>query len=145
MGVDRLLRDEDGVALLELTREIATQELAPRAAEAEQGRFPAEAYQLLGRSGLMGLPFGEAYGGGEQPYETYLQVVEEIAIPPRASVSVSASTRSRSRSSPSTAPPSNATPGCPAWSAASRGAYCLSEPGWLQGRQGRRGIGPSSR
>ena len=78
--MDRLLRDEDGVALLELTREIATQELAPRAAEAEeQGRFPAEAYQLLGRSGLMGLPFAEAYGGGEQPYETYLQVVEEIA------------------------------------------------------------------
>jgi len=78
--VDRLLRDEDGVALLELTREIATQELAPRAAEAEeQARFPAEAYQLLGRSGLMGLPFAEAYGGGEQPYETYLQVVEEIA------------------------------------------------------------------
>ena len=80
MGVDRLLRDEDGAALLELTREIAAQELAPRAAEAEeQGRFPEEAYQLLGRSGLLGLPFAEAYGGGEQPYETYLQVVEEIA------------------------------------------------------------------
>ncbi|MFN8191309.1 MAG: acyl-CoA dehydrogenase family protein [Nocardioidaceae bacterium] len=80
MGVERLLRDDDAVALLELTSQIATEQLAPRAAEAEeQGRFPAEAYEVLGRSGLLGLPFAEEYGGGEQPYETYLQVVEEVA------------------------------------------------------------------
>ena len=37
------------------------------------------AYRLLGKSGLLSLPFAEEYGGGAQPYETYLQVVEEIA------------------------------------------------------------------
>jgi len=81
--VERLLpRDDDGVgeALLELTREIATKELAPQVHEAEErGEFPAAAYRLLGKSGLLSLPFPEEYGGGAQPYETYLQVVEELA------------------------------------------------------------------
>jgi hypothetical protein len=81
--VDRLLPpDEDGVAqaLLELTREIATKELAPQVHEAEErGDFPEAAYRLLGKSGLLSLPFPEEYGGGAQPYEVFLQVVEEIA------------------------------------------------------------------
>ena len=81
--MERLLpRDDDGVgeALLELTREIATKELAPQVHEAEErGEFPEAAYRLLGKSGLLSLPFPEEYGGGAQPYETYLQVVEELA------------------------------------------------------------------
>ncbi|HEY3529370.1 MAG TPA: acyl-CoA dehydrogenase family protein [Nocardioides sp.] len=81
--VDRLLpTDDDGVAeaLLELTREIATKELAPQVHEAEErGEFPESAYRLLGKSGLLSLPFAEEYGGGGQPYQVYLQVVEEIA------------------------------------------------------------------
>jgi alkylation response protein AidB-like acyl-CoA dehydrogenase len=81
--VDRLLpKDDDGVgeALLGLTREIATKELAPQVHEAEErGEFPESAYRLLGKSGLLSLPFPEEYGGGAQPYETYLQVLEEIA------------------------------------------------------------------
>jgi alkylation response protein AidB-like acyl-CoA dehydrogenase len=81
--VERLLpHDDDGVgeALLALTREIATQELAPRVHDAEErGEFPEATYRLLGRSGLLSLPFPEEYGGGDQPYETYLQVVEELA------------------------------------------------------------------
>ena len=81
--MERLLpRDDDGVgeALLELTREIATKELAPQVHDAEErGEFPEAAYRLLGKSGLLSLPFPEEYGGGAQPYETYLQVVEEIA------------------------------------------------------------------
>ncbi len=77
---ERLLPTEEAEALLELTREIATRELAPQAAEAEEaGAFPAEAYRLLGKSGLLSLPFAEEHGGGGQPYEVYLQVVEEIA------------------------------------------------------------------
>ena len=81
--VDRLLpTDDDGVAqaLLVLTREIATKELAPQVHEAEErGEFPESAYRLLGKSGLLSLPFAEEYGGGGQPYQVYLQVVEEIA------------------------------------------------------------------
>jgi alkylation response protein AidB-like acyl-CoA dehydrogenase len=81
--VERLLpHDDDGVgeSLLELTREIATKELAPQVHDAEErGEFPEAAYRLLGKSGLLSLPFPEEYGGGAQPYETYLQVVEEIA------------------------------------------------------------------
>jgi alkylation response protein AidB-like acyl-CoA dehydrogenase len=81
--VDRLLpTDDEGVAeaLLELTREIATKELAPQVHEAEErGEFPEAAYRLLGKSGLLSLPFAEEYGGGAQPYQVYLQALEEIA------------------------------------------------------------------
>ena len=78
--VVRLLPSEEAEALLALTREIATKELAPQVAEAEErAEFPAAAYRLLGKSGLLSLPFAEEHGGGGQPYEVYLQVVEEIA------------------------------------------------------------------
>jgi alkylation response protein AidB-like acyl-CoA dehydrogenase len=78
--VERLLPTEEAEELLALTRELARKELAPKVADAEEaGEFPAEAYALLGRSGLLGLPFSEEHGGGGQPYEVYLQVVEEIA------------------------------------------------------------------
>ncbi|WP_324275173.1 acyl-CoA dehydrogenase family protein [Blastococcus brunescens] len=36
-------------------------------------------FRTLGDAGLLGLPFGEDVGGGGQPYEVYLQVVEELA------------------------------------------------------------------
>jgi alkylation response protein AidB-like acyl-CoA dehydrogenase len=66
--------------LLELTRELADRELRPVAAAAERdGRFPREAFRVLGRSGLLGLPYPERLGGGGQSYEVYLQVVEELA------------------------------------------------------------------
>lgn len=78
--VDRLLPTEEAEELLALAREIATKELAPQVAAAEErAEFPAEAYRLLGRAGLLSLPFEERYGGGGQPYEVYLQVIEEIA------------------------------------------------------------------
>jgi alkylation response protein AidB-like acyl-CoA dehydrogenase len=66
--------------LLDLTRELADKELRPEVDAAErEGRFPREAFRLLGRSGLLGLPYPERWGGGGQPYEVYLQVVEELA------------------------------------------------------------------
>lgn len=79
-NVERLLPGEDAEALLDLARSIATEKLAPQAAEMEErAEFPAEAYALLGRAGLLSLPFPEAHGGSDQPYEVYLQVIEEIA------------------------------------------------------------------
>ena len=66
--------------LLELTRELAAKEVRPAADAAERsGTFPREVFRLLGRSGLLGLPYPEQWGGGGQPYEVYLQVVEELA------------------------------------------------------------------
>jgi alkylation response protein AidB-like acyl-CoA dehydrogenase len=80
MPVSRMLPTAEAVDLLELTREIAREELAPRAAQAEAaGEFPREVFRLLGRSGLLGLPYPEDVGGGGQPYEVYLQVIEELA------------------------------------------------------------------
>ncbi|HEX9065025.1 MAG TPA: acyl-CoA dehydrogenase family protein, partial [Streptosporangiaceae bacterium] len=78
--VEREYHDEAARALLELTAEIADAELRPAAAAAERdGRFPRGEFRLLGRSGLLGLPYPEDLGGAGQPYQTYLQVVEELA------------------------------------------------------------------
>jgi alkylation response protein AidB-like acyl-CoA dehydrogenase len=66
--------------LLDLTRELADKELRPAVDAAERtGTFPREVFRLLGRSGLLGLPYPERWGGGDQPYEVYLQVLEELA------------------------------------------------------------------
>jgi len=80
MTVDRMLPSPEAEDLVALVREIATQELAPRAAAAEAAEvFPRDVFALLGESGLLGLPYPEELGGGGQPYEVYLQALEEIA------------------------------------------------------------------
>jgi alkylation response protein AidB-like acyl-CoA dehydrogenase len=71
---------EESADLIELTRGIAGKELRPLVDQAERDHaFHREIFTTLGRSGLLGLPFPEEYGGGGQPYEVYLQVLEEIA------------------------------------------------------------------
>ncbi|MFE9844121.1 acyl-CoA dehydrogenase family protein [Streptomyces goshikiensis] len=78
--VDRQLPTEESRDLLALVREIAQREIRPRAAEEEDsGRFPREVFTLLSEAGLLGLPYDGRFGGGEQPYEVYLQVLEELA------------------------------------------------------------------
>jgi hypothetical protein len=80
MTVERVLPTSEAEDLLALTEEIARKELRPRAAEDEAvGRFPREVFTLLGRSGLLGLPYDEELGGGGQPYEVYLQVLEVVS------------------------------------------------------------------
>lgn len=80
MAVQRLMPTEEGFDLIELVREIADKELQPKAAAYErEERFPREVFSLLGEAGLLALPFEEEHGGGGQPYEVYLQVLEEIA------------------------------------------------------------------
>jgi len=71
---------DDAADLIELTREICRKDLAPRVDDAERARtFPEETFRTLGRAGLLSLPYPEEFGGADQPYEVYLQVVEEIA------------------------------------------------------------------
>jgi alkylation response protein AidB-like acyl-CoA dehydrogenase len=66
--------------LLDLTRELADKELRPQVDAAErESRFPRETFAVLGRAGLLGLPYPERWGGGGQPYEVYLQVIEELS------------------------------------------------------------------
>ncbi|HEX6077756.1 MAG TPA: acyl-CoA dehydrogenase family protein [Micromonosporaceae bacterium] len=80
MTVERILPTEDAGALLGLTREIADAELAPRASDFEaRGEFPRDLVRTLGRAGLLSVPYPEEYGGASQPYEVYLQVLEELA------------------------------------------------------------------
>ncbi len=71
---------DEAADLIELTREICRKDLAPQVDEAERRHtFPEQVFRTLGGAGLLSLPYPEEYGGGGQPYEVYLQVVEEIA------------------------------------------------------------------
>ncbi|HEY3009111.1 MAG TPA: acyl-CoA dehydrogenase family protein [Micromonosporaceae bacterium] len=80
MSINRILPTEEAYHLLELTRELADRELAPRVEQFEaRGEFPREILRTLGRSGLLGLPYPAEYGGADQPYEVYLQVLEVLA------------------------------------------------------------------
>jgi alkylation response protein AidB-like acyl-CoA dehydrogenase len=79
MPATRHLPTSESEDLIALTREIAAKELAPRVDDAERtGTFPREVFTTLGRAGLLTLPYPEEFGGGGQPYEIYLQVLEEI-------------------------------------------------------------------
>lgn len=79
-SVDRQLPTDEARDLLSLVRELVQREIAPRAAEEEDaGHFPREVFTLLSESGLLGLPYASEFGGGDQPYEIYLQVLEELA------------------------------------------------------------------
>jgi alkylation response protein AidB-like acyl-CoA dehydrogenase len=80
MAVDRLLPSQEAEDLLALVRDIADKELAPRVEEHEKAEtYPEGLFATLADAGLMGLPYPEEHGGGGQPYEVYLQVLEEFA------------------------------------------------------------------
>ena len=84
MAATRLMPTEEGQELIDLTREICDKELRPKVDDAERAAatdesFPTEVFRTLGQAGLLSLPHPEEFGGYAQPYEVYLQVVEEIA------------------------------------------------------------------
>ena len=80
MPATRVMPTEESAELIRLVRDFATKELLPRSAAAEaEETFPREVFAMLGELGVLGLPYAEEYGGGGQPYEVYLQVLEEIA------------------------------------------------------------------
>ncbi len=80
MPATRVMPTEESAELVRLVRDFAARELLPRSAEAEADEaFPRDVFRALGGLGVLGLPYPEEYGGSGQPYEVYLQVLEEIA------------------------------------------------------------------
>lgn len=130
MPAHRLLPSQEASDLISMTRLIAERELLPRAAAAEaEAAFPRKVFGVLGEAGILGLPYPEEFGGGGQPYEVYLQVVEEIASA-WSSVGVGTSVHVLSCFGLATAgTPDQQEAFLPAMVGGDLlGAYCLSEP-----------------
>ncbi len=125
---------EEGQDLIDLTRELCAKELRPRVDDAERAAasgesFPTEVFRTLGAAGLLSLPHPEEHGGYGQPYEVYLQVVEEIAsawMSVAVGVSVHSLTAYPVTTFGTAAQQAALLPGM--LSGSQLGAYCLSEP-----------------
>jgi alkylation response protein AidB-like acyl-CoA dehydrogenase len=130
-GVQREAEDDTTAALFGLARDLADAELRPRVADAERaGRFPRAEFATLGEAGLLSLPYPEEYGGGGQPYQAYLQVVEELAsawLAVGLGLSVHTLTCYPVATAGTPAQRDRWLPGM--LSGSQLGAYCLSEPG----------------
>lgn len=80
MPAERSLPSAEAEEIVGLARAVAQERLAPRVAEAEEdAAFPRDVFRTLGELGFLGMPYPEEVGGAGQPYEVYLQALEEIA------------------------------------------------------------------
>jgi hypothetical protein len=80
MPAERNLPTPEAEEIVGLARSVAQEKLAPRVAAAEEDAdFPRDVFRTLGELGFLGMPYPEEVGGAGQPYEVYLQVLEEIA------------------------------------------------------------------
>ncbi|MGF7239518.1 MAG: acyl-CoA dehydrogenase family protein, partial [Frankia sp.] len=67
MPAERLLPTDEARELLGLVADITDQELEPRASIDEAAsQFPRKAFTVMGRAGLLGLPFSEEVGGHQR-------------------------------------------------------------------------------
>jgi alkylation response protein AidB-like acyl-CoA dehydrogenase len=66
--------------LQQVVRDFADREARPASVEFEErAEDPAYFYEQIGKMGLTGIPFDPKYGGGGEPYLTYLLVIEELS------------------------------------------------------------------
>jgi alkylation response protein AidB-like acyl-CoA dehydrogenase len=80
MPVDRLLPSDDARDLIALTRDVADKLLDPIVDAHEKSEtYPDGLFAQLGAAGLLSLSQPEEWGGAGQPFEVYLQALEEIA------------------------------------------------------------------
>ncbi|HJZ37567.1 MAG TPA: acyl-CoA dehydrogenase family protein [Solirubrobacterales bacterium] len=80
MPAERNLPTAEAEEIVGLARAVAREQLAPRVAAAEEdAAFPRDVFRTLGELGFLGMPYPEEVGGAGQPYEVYLQALEEIA------------------------------------------------------------------
>ncbi len=62
-----------------MVRDFCEREIAPVAAEIDEGRFPAEVVKSMGELGLMGLTVPDSYGGGGADPVSMALATEEVA------------------------------------------------------------------
>ncbi len=80
MPAERSLPSAEAEEIVGLARAVAREQLAPRVVAAEEdAAFPRDVFRTLGELGFLGMPYPEEVGGAGQPYEVYLQALEEIA------------------------------------------------------------------
>ncbi|MCW2660151.1 MAG: acyl-CoA dehydrogenase [Mycobacterium sp.] len=80
MTVERLLPTPEARELVRLAADVADKVLDPIVDEHEKNEsYPDGVFATLGETGLLTLPHPQEWGGGGQPYEVYLQVLEELA------------------------------------------------------------------
>ena len=72
--------NEDEQSVLDMLKDFAVNEVAPKAAEVDENeRFPEETWHALADMGMMGVAYPEEYGGAGMSYLTYIAVCEELA------------------------------------------------------------------
>lgn len=71
---------EEQLALAKVVEDFVQSEVLPHAAAwDEEARFPLEAVREMGRMGLFGIVFPEAYGGGGGDFTSLCLAIEELA------------------------------------------------------------------
>jgi len=79
--------NEQEKMLQSAAREYSLKSIAPRASEIDQGNYPLDIVEELGKLGYAGLPFSPQYGGSGAGYLSFVLVLEQIC---QASMSVGA-------------------------------------------------------
>ena len=79
MTVHRVLPTDEGRSSSHSSARSPRPSSLPAPRGRSESRFSREAFRLLGHAGVLGMSYPEEYGGLGQPYEVYLQALEEIA------------------------------------------------------------------